>query len=257
MSASADFQVIAGRFAAADLDDGGVFGKRQERKLVMTLEQAARLRRLLDAACVREAFVPGRVVSQIHSVYFDTADYALARATGDQAKLKLRLRAYGDARTPGRTDGLRFLEAKIGTAGADKRKARLEVGDADVATLLQAGGRLKATEQRKLWRPLLQLVAEGTLAARVAVGYQREAWIDPATGGRFTIDERYRAMPVGPCGTTRLDGTVGTLPGAAIVELKVRDGLPAWLEAAIEELGHDPAGRSFSKLKTAVNLLGL
>ncbi len=242
-------------------DTGELFGCRTERKLVVAPEAAAALRTLVAARLALEQYVPGRRKTAIHSIYFDTADFALYRRSmmaGPAPSLKLRLRAYGDAATPDRPDPSRFLEAKLGVTVAGgprlKRKARLSLSDRKLARLMAGNGSVKPISRRKFWRPLLEHLAAFGVGPRLTVSYVREAFVNSAGTLRITFDEGYRASLI--AGTASpLDAAPGLLGDAVVVEIKFLVDLPAWLLDALAELGLPPEGQPFSKFKTAVPLL--
>jgi hypothetical protein len=252
---------------AASLGKGerGLYGSRSERKFVVTPEVAAALRATVAVRMALEQFVPGRQRTLIHSIYFDSPDFELFRRSlqGDAAlSLKLRLRSYGDAATPGTSDAARFLEAKVGATSADgmrlKHKARLPLDDAALATVLGLPGAAPAFvpgARKKFWRPLLAIMGDLAIQPCLTVSYEREAFVDTAGLLRVTLDADYHASPVIAGAVTPLAGPAGRLGDARIVEIKCVGALPAWLEAALVQLGLDPAGERFSKFKTAVPLL--
>jgi SPX domain protein involved in polyphosphate accumulation len=248
------FDVLIGMVAGA-APPQGVYGCRAERKLVLEPGVAAELRAVVAAHLPLEEWVPGRRRTRIHSIYFDTPDFALYRrsvATGDAASLKLRVRAYGGA--DGRLD-VPFLEAKVGvTAGGHrlKRKTRMRLGPQKLARLFGRGSR--PVTRRKAWRPVLAELAALGLRPCLTVSYDREAFQDAAGALRVTFDEGYHASPLLGVATP-LAGPAGRLDGRVVVEIKLAEGLPAWLEAALARLGLPAEGQAFSKFKTAVALL--
>ena len=82
----------------------------------------------------------------------------------------------------------------------------------------------------------------------------REAFQDAAGAVRVTFDEGYHASPLAGVATP-LAAPAGRLDGRVVVEIKVVEGMPGWLEAALVRLGLPPEGQPFSKFKTAVALL--
>jgi hypothetical protein len=231
---------------------------------VVTPEVAAALRATVAARLAVEQFVPGRRTTLIHSLYCDSPDFELFRRSlqGDSAlSLKLRLRSYGDAATPGTSDAARFLEAKVGATSPEgvrlKHKARLSLDDDAVATVLGLAGAAPSFvpgSRRKFWRPLLAVMDAQAIRPCLTVSYEREAFVDTAGQLRVTFDADYRASPIAAGSVTPLAGPAGRLGDARIVEIKFVDSLPAWLAAALVRLGLDPSGQSFSKFKTAVPL---
>lgn len=252
---------VAGGFREAHDD---VYGSRQERKLVVPIAVVAPLRAALANHLHIEEFVAGRQRSLIHSVYLDTPDFALYRGADQPGSpnVKLRLRTYGDAATPGRTDGPTYLEAKVGLVSSEgvklKRKARLPLTGPQLDVVLNVPGaaeKLRTDTRKKFWKPVLKQIATHAIGPCLTVSYEREAWIDETGFLRVTIDEGYIATAVQAGGCSPIDACAGRLPHSAIVELKFVGSVPAWLEAVIIGLGLRPEGESFSKFKTAVPLL--
>lgn len=238
-----------------------VYGCRAERKLVVTPAAAAALRGVVAAHLAVEQYVPGRTRTRIHSIYFDSEDFALYRrslAPGPTPSLKLRLRAYGDAATPDRPDAGRFLEAKLGVTTPDgprrKRKARLALSDRKVAKVMKARAGTKPVSRRKFWRPLLEYLAAFGVRPRLTVTYVREAFVDATGQVRITFDEDYRASVVDGAASP-LGGPIGRLDDQVIVEIKLVQDPPGWLLCALGQLGLPAEGMAFSKFKTAVPLL--
>lgn len=245
--------------APANGDD--LYGCRSERKFVLAPATAAALRAVVADRLALEQYVPGRHRTLIHSIYFDTPDFALYRrslAPGPAPALKLRLRAYGDAATPERPDPSRFLEAKLGVSTPDgprlKRKARLSLSERKLARLMAAPPSKKPVSRRKFWQPLLAYLVAFDVHPRLTVSYVREAYLDGAGHLRVTFDEGYRASRIAGAASP-LDAAPAMLGDAVIVEIKFTHALPGWLTGVLAQLGLPPEGQAFSKFKTAVPLL--
>lgn len=236
-----------------------LYARRVERKLILTPPQAAALRAVVAGHMAVERFVAGRDRTRIHSIYLDTADFALYRqslAGGEAAGLKLRIRAYGDAATAG-TDAGAFLEAKlaVSTAGTrEKNKARLSLAGEALGALM-AGRPLEVPRARKrFWRPLLGFMAGSCVAPRLAVSYTREAFVDETGKLRVTFDEGFQASAIAPDGSSPVTAPCA-LDEVVILEIKFVGEVPAWLNEALAALDLPVGGQSFSKYKTAVGLL--
>ncbi|MFN3428370.1 MAG: polyphosphate polymerase domain-containing protein [Candidatus Sericytochromatia bacterium] len=250
--------------SALNSGTGELYACRQERKLVLPAEAALALRATVAQRMALEQWVPGRRQSLIHSIYFDTEDFALYRrslAGEGGLSVKLRLRAYGDAATPDRVDEMRFLEAKVSatspTGQRVKQKARVTLADGDLAKVLGAGSgsrSFKPASRKRFWTPLLGMMEAHDVLPRLTVCYQREAYMDSQAQLRITFDEGYRATPlVGAASPIAApDGRIGE---ARIVEIKFLDQMPTWLSDELVRLGLPLEGQSFSKYKTAVPLL--
>lgn len=253
---------LKGLVAAMGGGAADLYGLRLERKLVLPAEVALALRAAVSERMVLEQYLPGRLKSRIHSLYFDSPDFLLFRRAQQggegETSLKLRLRAYGDAATPSTGDHGRFLEAKLGITSAEglrlKRKARLAISDRKLASFLHADGPYQPRSGRRFWKPLLAWVREAQIRPCLSVTYEREAFMDPISQLRVTFDTGYRASPVVGAASP-LVGPHGALGGVVIVELKFVQSLPDWLSAELLRLGLPVDGQSFSKFRTAVPLL--
>lgn len=243
---------------------GQLYMCRLERKLVVSPDAADALRRLVSARLSLEQWVPDRSKTLIHSIYFDSEDFALYRRSlesGPSTSMKLRLRAYGDARTPESPDPSRFFEAKLGAitpaGGRMKRKSRILLSARKVAALMDSENERepRRISGRKFWKPVLAYMEALKIRPRLTVSYVREAWEDAAGLLRVTFDEGYRASRVDPGGASPLASPAGVLGPAVIVEIKFIQSVPAWLQAELERLGLPPEGQSFSKFRTAVPLV--
>lgn len=243
----------------------GIYGNRQEIKLVVAPAVAEALRSAVAAHLAVEQWVPGRRQTLIHSIYFDTADFELYRRSlqaDAPATLKLRLRTYGDAATPDRADSVAFLEAKVGADGSDgrrrKRKARLDLSGDQVATLLGCLGAdepVTPATRKRFWRRVLAFMASDGVRPQLTVSYVREAFVAADGTLRVTIDSGYRASVVATGAVTPLPAPAADIGDSRIVEIKFLQALPDWLRTDLERLGLPPTGQSFSKFKTAVPLL--
>jgi hypothetical protein len=250
--------------AALNTGTGELYACRQERKLVLPAAAALELRATVARRMALEQWVPGRRQSLIHSIYFDTEDFALYRrslAGETGVNVKLRLRAYGDAATPDRVDETRFLEAKVSatspTGQRVKQKARVTLADGDLAKVLGASGAgrsFKPASRKRFWTPLLGMMEAHDVLPRLTVCYQREAYMDQQAQLRITFDEGYRATPLVGAASP-LFAPDGRLGDSRIVEIKFLDAMPDWLESELVRLGLPVDGQSFSKFKTAVPLL--
>lgn len=255
---------VASLVAAMATETRDLYARRLERKLVLGPSAAAALREVVARHMAVEHFVAGRDRTVIHSIYFDTPAFALyhqAMLPGGATGLKLRIRAYGDAATPGVTDAGRFLEAKMAVSTApgvrEKNKARMPLADVALATLLgdRGDGPVFAPRARKrFWQPLLAFMALNRVAPRLCVSYTREAFVDATGGLRVTFDENYEASAITSNGASPVRKPA-TLPGTTILEIKFVGEVPAWLTDALVALSLPVEGESFSKYKTAVGLL--
>ena len=170
-------------------------------------------------------------LTTIASLYYDTPDRRLIRASLERPafKEKLRLRSYG----PADADSPVFLELKRKAEGiVYKRRVRTTVPQAERFMAGEsddcAGGQINRELVR--FRDFY-----GTLEPACLILYDRTAYFEPGGDLRLTVDAapRYR--------TEALDLTlppegIPLLPeGEAILELKVQDAVPLWLAAILSE----------------------
>jgi hypothetical protein len=99
-------------------DNDDLFGNRVEWKYVLPTAIAAEVRGVVAARLRLEEFVPGRLKTIMHSIYFDSHDFMLyRRASLRQSSLKFRLRTYTTCGNPELMDRQCFFECKIGKKG--------------------------------------------------------------------------------------------------------------------------------------------
>lgn len=195
--------------------------KRVEYKYILTPEQTAFLVEQLKGHMEEDAYG----LTSIASLYYDTPDYRLIRASIEKPKFKekIRLRSYGLATE----DSPVYLELKRKTDGVVyKRRVRTTIplvkkffeGEGDIC----AGGQINSeiTAFRDFYR---------TLVPACLIIYDRTAYAEPEGDLRLTIDRnpRYRTDSLNL--TTSMDG-ISLLPeGHTILEIKVQDAMPLWL----------------------------
>lgn len=210
--------------------------KRYEKKYLIDAREAAALRARLGERVLGDAY--GR--HAVCSLYYDTEDYRLIRASIEKPvyKEKLRLRSYG---VPGEGDRV-YVEIKKKLKGiVYKRRVATPLRDAEAWL---AGGEPPVPCQiareidycMGLYRPF----------PRAAISCMRTALLgadDPSL--RITFDEtvRYRDHTL-----SLSAGTGGALllsPGQIIMEIKFPGAMPLWLSRILSELSIFPA--PFSK----------
>ena len=218
--------------------------KRIEVKYLLTSGQAETFRRRLAEHMLPDEYG----LTTIASLYYDTPDRRLIRASMEKPafKEKLRLRSYGPA-----TDGSPvFLELKRKAEGiVYKRRVQTTVPQAEA--FLSGSGSLCADGQIKneigYFRDFY-----GTLVPSCLILYDRTAYAEPGSDLRLTIDERPRYR----MDDLTLKGSADGLPllpeGMSILEIKVQDAMPLWLARALSECG--AVKTSFSKYGEAVRL---
>ncbi len=218
--------------------------KRYELKYLPNAEQTALLKERLKGHMQLDQY--GR--TSIASLYYDTPNYRLIRASIEKPafKEKLRLRSYGRA-----TDSSPvFLEMKRKAHGI-VYKRRVQSTIPLVEKFFAGSGDICASGQ--INRELTYFRDYyGTLVPACMIIYDREAYFEPDGDLRLTIDHnpRYRVDQLDL--TCPLTGTPLRPPGDTILEIKVQQAMPLWLSEILDE------GRifrnSFSKYGEAFRL---
>jgi len=177
--------------------------------------------------------------STVSSVYYDTEDYRLVRASLEKPayKEKLRLRGYGRISA----DSTVFLELKKKADGVTyKRRAELPLSDA--AAFLS--GRRAAPDTQVL-REIRRFMEFYRPVPRVLIAATRTAYVGAEEGLRITFDEdvRFRTEALS---LTSGDWGALLLPfGKTIMEIKLPGAMPLWLAELLSENGIFPV--SYSK----------
>ena len=169
--------------------------------------------------------------TSIVSLYYDTPDFRLVRASLDKPvfKEKLRLRSYGLATE----DSPVFLELKRKASGiVYKRRVRTTLpevrrffdGANDLFTEHQISRELNWF--RDYYKPLYPACL---------IIYDRVAYFEPGGDLRLTIDfnPRYRTESMNLISS--MDGIPLRPDGDSIVEVKVQEAMPLWLTAILDE----------------------
>jgi hypothetical protein len=201
--------------------------QRYELKYILTPEQEVRLK-----AAIADRMHPDMFgLTSIASLYYDTPDYRLIRASVEKPlfKEKLRLRSYGLATESSPV----FLELKRKSLGVVyKRRVRTTVNGA--ARFLR--GEIDRPDDSQISRELAAFRNYyGSLRPSCMIIYDRTAYVEPDGELRLTIDEnpRYRTWDLDL--TRPTDGTLLLEEGCSILELKVQSALPLWLSHALCE----------------------
>ena len=187
----------------------------------------------------------------ICSIYCDTPDYRLIRASLEKPvyKEKLRLRSYG---IPHSADPV-FVEIKKKFDGVVyKRRVTVSAGEAEKAVRI---GRLHRGDQ--ISREINWFLHTWPVTPVAYIGYDREAWAGAEEAElRITFDRNLRAR------NEDLDlcaGDYGELllpEDSILMELKFEGGAPLWLTRLLSENEIYPT--SFSKYGTYYkHLMGL
>ena len=169
--------------------------------------------------------------TSIASLYYDTPNYRLIRASVEKPdfKEKIRLRSYGLATETSPV----YLELKRKAYGiVYKRRVQSTIplvrkffaGSGDIC----AGGQInrEITYFRDYY---------GTLVPACLIIYDREAFFEPGGDLRLTIDHNPRYRTDHLTLTHSMDGTLLRPPGNTILEIKVQEAMPLWLTHILDE----------------------
>ena len=204
--------------------------QRYEFKYLMTPEQTEAIKKRL----VGHMEVDKYGVTSIASVYYDTPDYRLIRASIEKPpfKEKMRLRSYGLAKK----DSTLFLELKRKAYGIVYKRRVTTTQDA-VDRFLNYEGDVCADGQIARELTYFRNYYEKLVPAYLII-YDRTAYFEPGGDLRLTIDgdPRYRTTDLNLY--TSMEGT-RLMPfgqGSAILEVKVQQSVPLWLSAILDDL---------------------
>lgn len=201
--------------------------KRYEMKYLLTAEQTAYLQERLVGHMQLDKYG----LTSIASLYYDTPDYRLIRASIEKPpfKEKIRLRSYG----PATMDSTVFLELKRKT---DKivYKRRVASTIPSVNAFFRGEGEICADGQ--IAREISYFRDYyGNLVPACLIIYDRNAYFEPHGDLRLTIDHnpRYRIQDLDL--TTSMEGTSLLPAGHTILEVKVQEAMPLWLSRILAE----------------------
>ncbi|MBO4854439.1 MAG: polyphosphate polymerase domain-containing protein [Oscillospiraceae bacterium] len=198
--------------------------QRYELKYLIDARQTAYVKQELAGHMTMDEY--GR--TSIASLYYDTPDHRLIRASMEHTpyKEKIRLRSYGLATASSPV----FLELKRKAHGI-VYKRRVQSTVAQVQQFFGGGscsgdqiGR-EITYFRDCYR---------TLTPACLILYDREAYREPEGDVRLTVDyrPRYRLDPLDL--TSSMDGIPLLPEGYAILEIKVQQSVPLWLTKLLD-----------------------
>ncbi|MBR4537313.1 MAG: polyphosphate polymerase domain-containing protein [Clostridia bacterium] len=169
--------------------------------------------------------------NSIASLYYDTPNYQLIRASVEKPpfKEKIRLRSYGLATRESPV----YLELKRKAYGiVYKRRVQSTIplvdkffaGSGDICAPGQINREI--TYFRDYYK---------TLVPACLIIYDREAFFEPGGDLRLTIDHcpRYRTDHLDL--TSSMDGLPLRPPGHTILEIKVQEAMPLWLTHILDE----------------------
>lgn len=203
--------------------------KRYELKYLLSAEQTAYLRSRLEGHMQVDQFG----LTSIASLYYDTPDYRLIRASLEKPefKEKIRLRAYGLATDESPV----YLELKRKAYGiVYKRRVQSTIPLVEKFFAEDgediAGGQINKELKtfRDYYRPLVPACL---------IIYDRTAYFEPGGDLRLTIDSnpRYRTEALDL--KSSMEGISLLGEGWTILEVKVQNAMPLWL-AEILSTGH-------------------
>ena len=218
--------------------------KRYELKYLLSAEQTEYLKRRLEGHMEVDAFG----LTSIASLYYDTPNYRLIRASIEKPpfKEKIRLRSYGLASDSSPV----FLELKRKAYGiVYKRRVQSTIplvnkffaGEGDIC----AGGQIN--REITTFRDYYQ-----TLVPACLIIYDRTAYFQPDGDLRLTVDNNPRYRWDELTLTKSMEGHSLLREGWTILEVKVQGAMPLWL-SEILDTGKIYKG-SFSKYGAAYRL---
>jgi len=180
-------------------------------------------------------------LTSIASIYYDTPDYRLVRASMEKPlfKEKMRLRSYGLATETSPV----FLELKRKVYGI-VYKRRIQTTVDQVNTFFTGDSNILGDSQ--IDREIIAFRDHyPQLRPSCLIIYDRTAYFQPDGDLRLTIDANPRYRKDNLNLTTSMEGTPLLPKGWSILEVKVQDAMPIWL-AEILSVGKIYKG-SFSK----------
>jgi len=203
---------------------------RVETKYLLTLPQAA----AMEMGLMRLGFGKTDFGSpRIQSLYYDTADYALIRASLERPayKEKLRLRAYGEPGTLAQS----FVEIKKKYSGVVyKRRTAMPLEEA-MENL--RWGRMPE-EAGQVGREVRWMLRRYSLRPAAVISYDRDAWFCPEQPGvRITFDRNLYFRDWELDLNARATGIPLLSSGQKLMEIKTNGHYPLWLTQLLREAG--------------------
>jgi len=201
--------------------------KRYEMKYLLSADQTAYIKQALVGHMVLDKYG----LTSIASLYYDTPDYRLIRASIEKPpfKEKIRLRSYGLA-----TDSSPvFLELK---RKADKIVYKRRVSTTIPAVNAFFAGEGEICADGQIAREISYFRDYyGTLVPACLIIYDRNAYFEPDGDLRLTIDHnpRYRVEDLNL--TTSMDGISLLESGHTVLEIKVQEAMPMWLSRVLAD----------------------
>ncbi len=201
--------------------------KRYEIKYIINREQEEFLKRSLEG----KLFVDRFGKTSIASLYYDTPDYKLIRASIEKPlfKEKLRLRSYGLADDSSPV----FLELKRKAFGI-VYKRRIESTIPEVESFFDKSR--DSLGEGQINREISWFCkSNDNLSPACLIIYDRTAYYEPTGELRLTIDNdpRFRMNDLDL--RVSMDGEPLLPEGYSILEIKVQGGMPVWLARILDE----------------------
>ena len=229
--------------------------KRHELKYLLDGEKTAYLRRRLEGHMLPDAFG----LTSIASLYYDTPDRRLIRASLEKPtfKEKLRLRSYGLAEEGSPV----YLELKC-KAFDTVYKRRVQSTLDGVQQFFEGGAPLGDGRQIAREIQAFRDFYGPSLKPAMFLSYEREAYY-PTDGEdfRLTLDERilwrtdHMDLSAGCFGTPLLG------PDQVLMELKTPGAMPLWMAELFEDIipyqaSFSKYGAAYRQLMAADNVMG-
>jgi VTC domain len=212
----------------------------------------ARFLKLAEPHVAPEVHDAARPVAWARTTYLDTSsfDYFRSGADARHPRLRLRIREYAASRhlweAPLLT-GLCFLELKQSEA-ALRRKVRWCAPDALIRTLVASAGLVPPGVDAPA--AIVRRLRLDHPTPVATTWYRRCSFVAP--GVRITVDDPVllcRPAHAGAPGLPAAPADVVDVLPRKVLEVKLTDGMPAWLQDAVRTL---PAPRPVSKFALAV-----
>ena len=195
--------------------------KRYEMKYILSKEQLFYLKNSLCGHMGVDQY--GK--TSIASIYYDTSDYRVIRASIEKPayKEKLRLRSYGLAKNKDHV----YLEIKRKMEGV-VYKRRVETTEEEASLFLN--NKIETIGSNQIAKELAYFRNfYGKLEPKIVIAYDRTSYAEIDGDIRLTIDEnpRYRSFDLNL--HSSMGGELLLPAGSAILEIKVQQELPLWL----------------------------
>lgn len=222
--------------------------QRYELKYLLSGAQAEAILREVTARLSPDAYGE----TTVQSLYYDTADDRIIRASLEKPiyKEKLRLRSYGLCPAGGTV----FLEMKR-KCGDVVYKRRLALSENEVADVLE--GRVPDSQIGREIAYFLSFYPD--LRAKVLILSDRSAWLDPGSDLRVTFDRNIRFRTDALDCRAALTGESLLPPGCVVMECKSGLSFPLWLTHLLcaenaRKTSFSKYGAAYEKLHRAASL---